>query len=287
MTAHKSCLRIDAQTLPSPHEAERRMAVIDTLTAQRTGATFQDEPATEELALLHHELAALVGLRPEHRDERPVTFRCDCGAYRLVSSATRTRNVWNTTTETNEPSPVCDCPLNAVASLSPRTELFLTAIYAEAAAYTADCDDRRAEFAELADDAMWTARYCDPGGPWDRSNVAVQLIVQEFTKRATTVTLPPYDKGPVRTLLLDAITTALRNLTHGGRPDTAQVAFLATPQSRWSPIADVITTLADNTQRCDLSYPHPALGEVLDELAAIRPPRPGSKLTFTLTSPCG
>ncbi len=289
MTAHTSLVRIDAQNLPAPvrDEAERRMAAIEDLTEQVTGIDFRDEPASTELAALHEEFATLIGLRPERPDERPVAFRCDCGAYRLVTSDTRTRPVWNDDTETDELAPVCDCPLNAGAVLGARTELFLIAINAEAAARTVSDTDRQAEFAELGDDAMWTARHCDPGGTWDRSNAIVRDIITGFAKRAADAGLPPYARGPARTLLLDATTTVLLNLTHVGRPDTTRVSFPATHQRRWNRITGVITTFADNTQRHDLSYPHPALGAFLDELAAMRPPRPGTKLTFTLNSTRG
>jgi hypothetical protein len=292
-------LRIDAQTLP-PHvrdDAERRMTEIETLTEQLTGAVFQDEPATAELATHHQEFAALVGLIPEHPEERPVAFRCDCGAYRLISGATRTREVWNDDAETSDPSPVCDCPLNAVATLSGRTELFLTAIYAEAAALTAEDTDRQAAFAELADDAMWTARYCDPGSPqpaltppdeearWDRSNLTVRFILEDFAKRAVATCLPSYDKGPTRTLLLDAATTAVRTMTHGRPLAVASVSFPASRRGQWSRTSGVITTFTDGTQRSDLRYPSHALDAVLGELSAVRQPRPGSRLTVALTSP--
>ncbi|MGW3308262.1 hypothetical protein ACWDG9_16940 [Streptomyces sp. NPDC001073] len=299
MTAHRSCLRIDAQTLP-PHtrnEAEHRITEIETLTEQLTGTVFQDEPATAELATHHQKFAALVGLMPEHPDEQPVAFRCDCGAYRLVSSATRTRDVWNDDAETTDPSPVCDCPLNTVETLSPRTELFLTAIYAEAAALTAEDADRQAEFAELADDAMWTARYCDPGSPqpaltppdegakWDRSHLTVRFILEDFAKRAAATGLPSYDKGSTRTLLLDAATTAVHTMSHGRPLAIASVSFPATRRGQWSRTSGVITTFTDGTQRSDLKYPSHALDAVLGELTALRQPRPGSRLTATLTSP--
>ncbi|MGW7594598.1 hypothetical protein, partial [Streptomyces rubiginosohelvolus] len=66
-------------------------------------------------------------------------------------------------------------------ALHPRAELFAIATYARARALSSDTPDAdRPALLELDDEAHFTGQHCYPGGPWDRSNLKVAMLLENF-----------------------------------------------------------------------------------------------------------
>ncbi|MER6521859.1 hypothetical protein ABT246_34010 [Streptomyces sp. NPDC001553] len=167
-------------------------------------------------------------------------------------------------------------------TLNPRTELFVIATYAKALAQHPDTPaEKRPALLALADDAEWTGRHCYPGGPWEWSNLKVQMIASDHRRDAVAAGLPPLDTTDPAGLLLDALATTLRGFEFCDTWGVTEVEFRAAPFGRrieWSPITGVITRFADGTIRDGISYP--GMWPYLQDLAALQSPTTGDLLTI-------
>ncbi|MGC4950985.1 hypothetical protein ACLQ2N_32940 [Streptomyces sp. DT224] len=175
------------------------------------------------------------------------------------------------------------------ADLHPRAELFAIATYARARALAPDTPDAdRPALLELDDEAHFTGQHCYPGGPWDRSNFKVAMILEDFRRDAARAGLAPLDTTDVPALLLDAATTALRNCYRNRPHVVTEVQIGAGPfggRVEWCAITRTVTRYADGTERTDISYPALPLHYFLTGLAALRPPTLGDTLTLPVALP--
>ncbi|MEV6404152.1 hypothetical protein AB0M58_14555 [Streptomyces bobili] len=173
----------------------------------------------------------------------------------------------------------------AVYQLNPRTELFAIAAYARARALAPETpDSERAALLALEDEWGWTAHYCYPGGPWERSNLKVVLLLGEAWREADAAGLPPFDLADPAAFLLDAAVTVLRS-SYRNRPYVTEVEFTAGPFGKrieWRTISRAVTRFSDGTERDDISYSSPRLHHFLYDLAALRPPTTGDTLTLRI-----
>ncbi len=169
-----------------------------------------------------------------------------------------------------------------VYRLNPRTELFAVATYARARALAATADSERSALLALDDEWGWTAQHCYPGGPWERSNPKVAFLLAEAQREADAAGLPPFDLADPAAFLLDAAVTQLRNI-YADRPHVTEVEFTAGPFGKrieWRTITRAVTRYADGTERDSVSYPGQRLHHFLYDLAALRPPVTGDRLTL-------
>ncbi|MFF4323730.1 hypothetical protein [Streptomyces sp. NPDC001568] len=169
-------------------------------------------------------------------------------------------------------------------TLQPRTELCAISTHAQALAlHPTTPDGRRPALLSVADEAGWTAQHCHPGGPWERTNLKVVMILADAHRDAAAAGLPPLDTTDTAGFLLDSAVTHLRNSPYCRAQAVTAVEVTARPFGRnieWSPITDAVTHYADGTTRDTISYPATQLGTYLQDLAAILSPRVGDKLTL-------
>ncbi|MFE2170288.1 hypothetical protein ACFXB3_35290 [Streptomyces sp. NPDC059447] len=171
-----------------------------------------------------------------------------------------------------------------INALNPRTELCAISTHAQALAlHPSTPDSQRTALLNVADEAGWTAQHCYPGGPWERTNLKVRVILDDARQEAAKAGLSPLDATDTAAFLLDNAVTHLRNSVYCRAGAVTAVELTARPFGRdieWSPITNVITHYADGSSSDTISYPGLKFGQYLRDLAALLLPNAGDRLTL-------